>query len=166
MVERSTSREGPPAMLELFHVGLCVRDLDRSLDFYEKVTGLRLVERHERSSTEFDELSGNTGSQVRVAYLADEQGFRLQLIEYARGGRSAVDVAHNRPGSPHLSFFVDDVRVEYARLSALAGVQITSDVVVLSPHMTSFYTADPDGVPVELLQLTEPIPGVVERHAV
>ncbi|SNQ45258.1 putative Glyoxalase/bleomycin resistance protein/dioxygenase [Frankia canadensis] len=151
-------------MIELFHVGLCVSDLDRSIDFYRCVARMEVVEKHVRASPEFDALSGNPGSEVRVAYLGGEDGFRLQLIEYARGGAGRATVAHNRVGSPHLSFFVDDVRAEYERLEKAPNVRLTSKVVVLNPQMTSFYTADPDGVPVELLELTEPWPGVAERR--
>jgi hypothetical protein len=32
-------------------------------------------------------------------------------------------------------------------------VKIISDVVQITPSMRSFYVADPDGVPVELLQV-------------
>jgi catechol 2,3-dioxygenase-like lactoylglutathione lyase family enzyme len=149
---------------ELFHVGLCVSDLEKSIAFYRSVTHMEVVEKHVRASQQFDLLSGNSGTEVRVAYLGDDDGFRLQLIEYARGGGGRAAVAHNRAGSSHLSFFVDDVQAEFARLTNLPHVRVTSPVVVLSPHMTSFYTADPDDVPVELLELTKPLPGVAERR--
>jgi glyoxylase I family protein len=141
----------------LFHVGLCVTDVPRSIDFYTAVAGMQVVERHERTSPAFDSLIGNDNTSVRVAYLRRHE-FLLQLIEYARAGATAAGVAHNRPGSPHLSFIVDDVAAQFDRLSALPDVRITSPVVVLNSTMTSFYTVDPDGVPVELLELTGDLP--------
>jgi glyoxylase I family protein len=148
-----TTRSRP----ELFHVGLCVSDMQRSIDFYTAVAGMTVVERHERRSEQFDTLIGNSGTDVRVAYLR-RGGFLLQLIEYAEAGGEPVDIAHNRPGSPHLAFFVDDAAAEFQRVSRLPDVRITSEVVVLNSVMTSFYTADPDGIPVELLELTGALP--------
>jgi len=141
-----------------FHVGLCVSDLDASIRFYEVVAGLRVTERHVSESVKFDELSNNTGTRLAVCYMRTGD-FRLQLVQYLRAGGSTNEVRHNNVGSPHLSFFVDDVDAEFERLSGLGWVSIASPLVTLGPPMRSFYTLDPDGVPVELLQLTGPEPG-------
>jgi catechol 2,3-dioxygenase-like lactoylglutathione lyase family enzyme len=141
----------------LFHVGLCVADRERSVDFYSTVAGMEVVERHERTSEQFDKLIGNIGTTTRVAYLR-RGTFLLQLIEYGRAGGAPVDIAHNRPGSPHICFLVQDVAAEYERLQKLPDIKIAGPLVVLNPAMTSFYTTDPDGVPVELLELTDDLP--------
>jgi catechol 2,3-dioxygenase-like lactoylglutathione lyase family enzyme len=146
------------APADFFHVGLCVSSLDASIRFYETVAGLQVTERHISESTKFDELSNNSGTRLAVCYMRSGQ-FRLQLVEYLRAGGSVNEVRHNNVGSPHLSFFVDDVDAEYERLTALGWVSIASPLVTLGPTMRSFYALDPDGVPVELLQLTGPEPG-------
>ena len=58
------------------------------------------------------------------------------------------------PGSPHISFYVPDVEAKYADLKRRGDVRITSGLVQIAPNMRSFYTEDPDGVPVEFLQMT------------
>jgi catechol 2,3-dioxygenase-like lactoylglutathione lyase family enzyme len=157
----SLDRESGADAGGLFHVGLCVSDLERSIAFYTVVAGMTVVERHERRSEQFDALVGNDGTSVRVAYLR-RNAFLLQLIEYAQAGGAPVDIAHNRPGSPHLAFFVPDAKAAFERVRRLPDVRITSEVVVLNPSMTSFYTADPDGVPVELLELTGELPAALQ----
>jgi len=142
----------------LFHVGLCVADLDASMRFYEAVVGMECTDLHVSESAKFDELSGNSDTKLNVCYLRLGD-FRLQLLQYLRAGGTVNDVRHNNIGSPHLSFFVDDVDAEYERLIALGWITISSPLVTLSETMRSFYTADPDGVPVELLQMTGPPPG-------
>jgi len=144
----------------LFHIGLCVADLDRSIDFYTNVAGMTLVESHVSRSDTFDALSNNKDSQLAVAYLA-LGGFRLQLVQYLRAGGVTLDVHHNNVGSPHMSLFVDDVDSEMDRVRSL-DVRVTSDIVVLSETMRSFYVEDPDGVPVEFLQLTGRLPAGVD----
>jgi catechol 2,3-dioxygenase-like lactoylglutathione lyase family enzyme len=138
-------------------LGLCVSNLDESIAFYQEVAGMTLRERHQRSNPNFDTLTNNRGTTTAVALLECEE-FCLQLIQYVRSGGTTLDLAHNNIGSPHLCFFVDDVRAELERVHALGHETVTPDVVVLNDYMTSFYLADPDGVPVELLELTGPLP--------
>src|SRR5579863_7943971 len=111
---------------ELFHVGLTVADLEKSLSFYADTVGFEVVERIHRRSAAFDELMGNeSATEVKVAYLS-LNGFTLQLIEYARGAGLALELDHNRPGNPHLCFYVDDAEATHARLAATGDIDITS----------------------------------------
>lgn len=138
---------------ELFHMGLCVSDIDKSLHYYRDVVGFEAGAPVDHRSTTFDELSNNANTHVRVAYLR-RGSFILQLIQYLAAGDTALDLHHNRPGCAHLSFYVDDVDATFEGLVERGDVTITSKVVQLGPTMRSFYTEDPDGLPVEFLQLT------------
>jgi len=142
----------------LFHVGLCVSDIDASMRFYETVARMTCTELHESESAQFDVLSNNRDTRLRVCYMRLDE-FRLQLVQYLRAGGCTNEVRHNNVGSPHLSFFVEDVEAEHQRLAQLEWVTITSPVVTLGSQMRSFYTSDPDGVPVELLQIAGDLPG-------
>ena len=79
----------------------------------------------------------------------------LQLLEYKAGGGDVLNLHHNKAGSPHLSFYVPDVEAKYAELKKRGDVAITSGLVQIARNMRSFYTEDPDGVPVEFLQITK-----------
>ena len=78
----------------------------------------------------------------------------LQLLEYKAGGDSTLDLHHNNVGSPHFCFYVPDVDAKFAQLQKRVYVRITSGIVPITRNMRSFYTEDPDGVPVEFLQRT------------
>jgi catechol 2,3-dioxygenase-like lactoylglutathione lyase family enzyme len=143
-------------MAELFHVGLTVKNLERSLAFYRDVVGMK---EHEwrmmnAKSKEFDTLTNNPGAELRVAHLT-LGSFMLQLIEYVAGGGATLDLHHNNVGSPHLCIYVPDVEAKYGELQRRGDVVITSGLVQIAPKMRSFYTEDPDGVPVEFLQVTQ-----------
>jgi catechol 2,3-dioxygenase-like lactoylglutathione lyase family enzyme len=143
-------------MAELFHVGLTVKNLERSLAFYRDVVGMK---EHEwrmmnAKSKEFDTLTNNPGAELKVAHLT-LGSFMLQLIEYVAGGGATLDLHHNNVGSPHLCIYVPDVEAKYGELQRRGDVVITSGLVQIAPKMRSFYTEDPDGVPVEFLQVTQ-----------
>jgi len=141
-------------MAELFHVGLTVKDLEQSLKFYREVAGMTASEIFDGQSREFDTLTNNPGARLRGVHLKAGP-FMLQLLEYKAGGGDMLDLHHNKAGSPHLSFYVPDVEAKYADLKKRGDVAITSGLVQIARNMRSFYTEDPDGVPVEFLQITK-----------
>jgi catechol 2,3-dioxygenase-like lactoylglutathione lyase family enzyme len=138
-------------VLELFHVGLTVKDLQRSLAFYRDVAGMEPGEIIDGQSPEFDTLTNNPGARLRAVHLK-AGSFMLQLLEYQAGGGATLDLHHNNVGSPHFCFYVPDVEAKYRELRARGDVIITSGIVPIARNMRSFYTEDPDGVPVEFLQ--------------
>jgi len=140
-------------MAELYHVGLTVKNLERSLAFYRDVAGMEQAGQVvELRSKEFDTLTNNSGAALRVAHLTAGT-FMLQLVEYAAAGGNVLELGHHHVGSPHLCFHVDDVAAKYRELQGRGDVRITSGLVRITPITQSFYAADPDGVPVEFLQM-------------
>jgi catechol 2,3-dioxygenase-like lactoylglutathione lyase family enzyme len=143
-------------MAELFHVGLTVKNLERSIAFYRDVAGMK--EEGERmlnvKSKNFEILTNNPGAELKVTHLTAGP-FMLQLIEYVASGGATLDLHHNNVGSPHLCFYVPDVEAKYKEVHQRGDVTITSGLVQIAPNMRSFYTEDPDGVPVEFLQVTK-----------
>jgi catechol 2,3-dioxygenase-like lactoylglutathione lyase family enzyme len=140
-------------LAELSHVGLTVKNLELSLAFYRDVAGMeqagQVIELHSR---EFDTLTSNPGAALKVAHLT-AGSFTLQLVEYVAAGGTTLELGHHHVGNPHLCFYVADVEAKYQELERRGDVRITSGLVRITPVTRSFYTADPDGVPVEFLQM-------------
>ena len=143
-------------MSELFHVGLTVKNLERSVAFYRDVVGMKETEfkMTKVRSEQFDTLTNNPGAELSVAHLTLGP-FMLQLIEYVAKGGTTLDLHHNNVGSPHLCIYIPDVEAKLAEVRQRGDVVITSGLVQIAPNMRSFYTEDPDGVPVEFLQRTD-----------
>jgi catechol 2,3-dioxygenase-like lactoylglutathione lyase family enzyme len=140
-------------MTNLYHIGLTVSDLERSMEFYQQAVGMALEYRSVVASEAFDKLIAIDGIHIQFAYLT-LGGFRLQLIEYVRGGGDRLALGHNKVGNPHISLWVDDLEAQHARLKAL-GANITSDILTQeSPDIKArtFYCTDPDGVQVEFCE--------------
>jgi catechol 2,3-dioxygenase-like lactoylglutathione lyase family enzyme len=132
------------------HVGLTVSDIDASVAFYVDVVGLAVQTRTSSGGRWFDALTGNDGAVLDVVMLGSPEVV-VQLVRYERGGGGATATGHSRPGNVHLCINVDDVDAKRAAVVA-AGLPATPIVALPVPGMRSFYTADPDGVPVEFLQ--------------
>lgn len=139
-------------MSSLYHVGLTVTDLEKSIIFYRDVVGMKEEYYSEIASNSFDELIANSGVQIRFCYLTLES-FRLQLIEYVSGSdTNALALQHNKAGNPHLSIWVEDVAAKYEEVASRNDVTITSRIVTQEYKdigARTFYVTDPDGVQVE-----------------
>jgi catechol 2,3-dioxygenase-like lactoylglutathione lyase family enzyme len=164
--------------LTRFHdVGLTVQDIDRSFAFYRDVVGMSWWDQdaelaldsdpeHEphtsrtgvtstaTASAAFRELTDNPEATIRYVMMRSQDGgLILQLVEYVEGAGPVLSLGHANARSAHLSFFVDDVEIARVVATAHPAAAVRSEIVQINPNMRSFYVDDPDGVPVELLQL-------------
>jgi catechol 2,3-dioxygenase-like lactoylglutathione lyase family enzyme len=141
----------------VYHTGLTVRDIDRSIDFYTGLLGLELAWRQESDTPYISQLTGLPGTRLKVAYLRcpGTDGPYVELIEYLAPIGQPVDTAPNNPGNAHLCFFVEDLAATYERLRG-ANVQFVSppNLIAAGVHSGSstVYMKDLDGITVELFQ--------------
>ena len=134
------------------HVGITVTDLDASLVFYCDVVGFELGLRTRATGEWFDTLTNNEGADIEIAMLRLAE-FSLQLVQYHAAGGETLPLAHHNVGNPHLCIEVDDVDARHERMSTSAACDPTPIVDIMGTGIRSFYVHDPDGVPVELLQM-------------
>lgn len=140
------------------HVNIVVRNLERSLEFYEGLLGMRRTFSVDLEGAWIEEVVGLTGVFARCAFVQpDGGGCRIELLEYvAPEGKElmATSLAHTS-GIRHLALEVKNLDAEFARLSA-AGVPFLSPPVTVPFRLVAdlqkrlCYCHDPDGVIVEL----------------
>jgi len=139
--------------MRLLHAGLTVSDLQTSIAFYRDVCGMEEI--HEPIASEgawFGILTENEGAVIDAMTLADGP-FILQLVYYREQGIREAMTGHNRVGNLHLCFRVDDVHAKHAAVIKEGRWHITPIVELPYAGAKSFYVNDPDGVPVEFVQI-------------
>jgi catechol 2,3-dioxygenase-like lactoylglutathione lyase family enzyme len=120
--------------MQLEHVNLTVRDLDRSIAFYTD-----LLDLHVR-------WKGPIDADRLGAHVGDDDGY-LALFEATTDGE--VDHDYTRPGVNHFGFVVRDLDDARRRLEHLgATVHLEGDY---DPGRR-IYFLDPDGYEVELVE--------------
>ncbi|WP_392544299.1 VOC family protein [Oryzobacter telluris] len=150
---------GGVALQAVHHVGLVVRDLDRSIHFYHDVLGLPFANEPTPwfDGPELEKGVGVPGARLRqVCFWAGEHTM-MELIEYGnRPETSTHPVPNNHLGAAHVCFRVADVRATRAELER-QGVTFYSDVnVVDSGPLAGWrwvYFSDPDGLALELVEI-------------
>ena len=134
-----TRVRGPPGMVPLSftYTGIRVRDLERSIDFYTKVLGMRLVFRMNLRKT-----------RGAVALLRSPRSRqRLELNWYEPGSLYARPYTVGE-GLDHLAFRTPDLR-KAIRAFRKAGLKVI-DGPHGSPKAAWIYIQDPDGLWLEV----------------
>ena len=127
-------------LLGFEHVGMTVSDMNRSLDFYCGLLGLRLALRRTTAGGE-------------LAFL-DAGGGMLEIAAPAHPVARFRDVPHTEAGMRHVTLAYDDVRGMIETLEA-AGVEIVEQPRrAYNTEMISrvAFVRDPDGILVELIE--------------
>ena len=126
----------PGVDFRFYYIGFRVRDLKRSLDFYTKAIGLKVVGRG---------TMPHGGKWVHLRGKGSDQ--TLELNWYPKGSRFYTDYTEGEE-LDHLAFRVKDVDRAY---EMLLGKGASSAVSTEESKGTEVYVKDPDGVWIELL---------------
>ncbi|WP_456373534.1 lactoylglutathione lyase [Thiolapillus sp.] len=124
--------------MRFLHTMLRVGDLDKSIDFYTNILGMRLLRQQEYPDGKFT-----------LAFLGygDEKNNTVLELTYNWGVKSYD------PGNAfgHIAIAVDDV-YEATRIAREKGVKILRDAGPMNAGSTIIaFLEDPDGYPIELL---------------
>jgi catechol 2,3-dioxygenase-like lactoylglutathione lyase family enzyme len=148
-------------ILQLEHVALSVRDLDRSLAFYRDRMGFsvaRIIE--PREDPMLGAIVGIPNARARIAHLRLGDNM-LELFQYVDplGRPPPADHRQADIGLIHLGFRTQDARQDFDRLSS-HGVSFISAPVEFRPGVWVAYFRGPDGEVCELRQDDHaPLPG-------
>ncbi|MDT0203156.1 VOC family protein [Nocardioides sp. AE5] len=138
------------------HIGIQVEDLDRSIAFYAGALGFELRERFIKSEPYLQELVGCPGAELDIAIMGiPSTEVELEILEYRRVARRAVDPNTANPGTGHFCLFVTDLDEIVERAHEFGGgsvspVQTSTAGPVAGSRLV--YLTDPDGIRVELVE--------------
>lgn len=145
----------------IHHTSFTVSNLDVTERFFVDLFGMKRVGGGCYDFEYIQRMVGYPDAHLEIAVLACEpeggnnKGQVLELIEYRQPKGEPSDTANNRPGNAHLCFLVDDIGLEYERLSNL-GIRFKS-----TPQEVTFginkgarvvYFNGPDRIALELYQ--------------
>ncbi len=147
----------------IHHVSFTVTDLERTVDFYQNVVGMRLVGRKHRQAGDLgtalfgEEAREDRGAEILIADM-ELGGTRVEFIQYVQPATKPYPGDPSVAGSAHIAILTRDIESEIRRLQA-AGVRFHTPVRTLRdpgrPEWRWCYFRDPDGICVELVESGE-----------
>ena len=141
----------------MFHTGFVVRDIEKTIDFYTNVMGLKLVGRTERTGDFACQLLGFQEAHIKGAFVELGDGHQLELIQYINPPVGEGRLHLNDAGASHLAFFVDGIE-EFFNDKSQRGLTFNSEPASLFDDegkllRKALYAQDPDGNWLEFVEL-------------
>lgn len=121
----------------LDHVGVMVRDLDATIDFYTKVVGLELKDR-----------LTHTNGVIQLAFLGfnGSHETEVELIQGYSDSLPPEGAVH------HFAVSTDNIETEYARVKKLDVPHLDEEIVTLPNGYRYFFLHGPNGEWIEFFQ--------------
>lgn len=153
------AKAGVSFVTGLYHAGVTVTDMERSLAFYRDGLGLQVEFDKILDGQYLKEVLALSFDTIRAAYLRIPGGGFIELLEYRGIERLSATARPCDPGGGHMCLLVNDIDQLVDRLQA-AGYGARSGAVsaiTSGPNRgaRSTYMRDPDGYSVELFEASD-----------
>ncbi|UCG83690.1 MAG: VOC family protein [Dehalococcoidia bacterium] len=152
--------------MHLHHVAISVKDIEKSLVFYRDALGLTVFKDEIISGPEVDTALMESNARVRMVLLMDEAGNMIELLDWLSPQVRERPPEHRNftsAGLAEVCFVVPNLQKAEEDL-ARYGLKFRTPIWPFGKGTDMFgggyaeirYTEDPNGVPVELMQLFGP----------
>lgn len=144
----------------IYHVGLTVSNLDRSIVFYRDILGLELQGQVLMEGEETDKLFNRKNSRARLAYLNGSKNIEtppIELIQFIGMETKKQESDLFTTSILEVCFYTDDIDKVYENLLAnkvdcLSEPQYFDFSSAGFGKSKAFYFKDPDGIILEMMQ--------------
>ena len=144
----------------IYHVGLTVSDLDRSVIFYRDILGLEFQGEILMVGEETDKMFHKKNCKARVAYLNGSKNMEappVELIQFVDDAVNNVQSDLFTTSISELCFYTDDIDSVYKNLienniECLSEPQYFDFTAQGFGKSKAFYFKDPDGIILEMMQ--------------
>ncbi|NIG55016.1 VOC family protein [Chitinophaga sp. Cy-1792] len=146
-----------PGFSRANHVGITVRNLEKSIAFYEALTGLKVSNVDEIGGPRMAKTQGLEDTRIKFANLHLDN-LNIDILEYVLPAPEKAAYHNNQISAMHLCFEVDDIDAAMERLKQIGVVPEGAPIVFEEADglRAGFGTAvayftDPDGTNLEII---------------
>ncbi|AQX85051.1 VOC family protein [Elizabethkingia sp. HX WHF] len=139
------------------HVGITVSNLEKSIAFYEALTGIKVSNIDEIGGERMAKTQGLEDTRIKYANLHLDN-LNIDILEYVLPAPEKTSYQNNQISAMHLCFEVDDIDAAMERLKEI-GIEPEGEPIVFQEEdglKSGFGTAvayfrDPDGTNLEII---------------
>ncbi|TGL49708.1 glyoxalase [Leptospira kemamanensis] len=135
------------------HTGLVIRNLNKSLNFYENL-GFQLWKREVEEGKFIDTVVGIQSVSVETAKLHGPDGSMIELLQYHSHPekKEKVNSPSNTLGCSHIAFTVDNIEETCKQIIDMGGNLVNHPAISPSGNVKVAYCHDIDGIILELVE--------------
>jgi lactoylglutathione lyase len=123
------------------HASIRISNLEKSIDFYTRLLGLKVLSRNEIKST-----------NAQLVFMQDPAGKGCILeLTYFKNQKKFSQPEYEERLFDHLGFEVADMAKTLAAMKK-EGITVTDEPFKFSPTTTLAFIEDPDGTLIELIE--------------
>ena len=139
------------------HVGITVSNLEKSIEFYETLTGKKISNKDEISGKRMAQTQGLDDTLIRYANLHLDN-INIDILEYVEPKSTKANYSNEQISAMHLCFEVDDIEAAVARMKEI-GIEPEGEPIYFEKSdglkagfgIGVVYFKDPDGTNLELI---------------
>jgi catechol 2,3-dioxygenase-like lactoylglutathione lyase family enzyme len=141
------------------HIGIVVSDMQKELEFYRDLLGMTVWWEDRDESQIVRQVTGVPEANIWMVKLKAEDGVSIELLKYLSHPQSLPEPKKSfDAGCNHVALQVDDIEALYKKLLS-AGIRFHTPPVTSSDGAAKVtYCRDPEGVIIELVELTRGAP--------
>jgi lactoylglutathione lyase len=138
---------------EASHMGIHVRDRDKSLAFYRDLVGMEVVAAWLEETPSTRSVIGYPEASLNMAILRmpGTQSY-FEVIEYQNVGGAPVDTHNSNNGTVHIAYDVSDLDALAQKLETFGSPMVTDGIVALVEGSRGLCCEDPDGIRVQFFE--------------
>lgn len=137
------------------HTGLVIRDISKSLKFYEGLLGLSVLEREVESSPYIEKVVGIKGVKLEWVKLKANDGNLVELIQYHYPINTELKVVNkdsNDLGCSHIAFTIENIEELFKKLCEQGYHCNNKPQLCPDGSVKVLYCHDPDGIVLEFVE--------------
>ena len=135
------------------HTGIIVKDMERSLFFYNNILELEVIQDYSDHSDFINTALGLKKASIRMVKLKSKDGNIIELLKYESHPTEKHIIPFYNVGICHIAFRVKDIYKIYDKLKK-ENIETISEPMLGSEKIAKvFFCVDPNGVRIELVQM-------------
>jgi catechol 2,3-dioxygenase-like lactoylglutathione lyase family enzyme len=140
-------------MIKLRHIGIVVRDLQKSVKFYEDLLNLEVFTEMLEEGKYVEDLVGIKKASIKWAKLKAKKGAIFELLEYKDSKyKDKEDYPANRLGCSHIAISVADIDIVYKKLQKYDCKCNSKPLFSPDGKVKVMYCHDIDGTILEIVE--------------
>lgn len=140
-------------MKAIRHLGIVVTDIDRSINFYTNILGLKIVKDMNESSDYLDSILGLKGVSVRTVKMKADDDNLIELLYFKSQSEKPMERKITDIGCSHVAFTVENIDKLHEKLTREGIIFISPPKLSPDSYARVAFCKDPDGTYIELVEV-------------